>query len=198
MRDRLPDQNDESQRLVLRAREGDESALWQLTNDWRPYLKKIVRGELGNELSSKLDESDVVQRSMVHVVKRFDDFRGENVHQWQAWLKTIVRNEVHNVRRYWRQQKRTSRGERPVDDLPQLQADQSTPSQSALRRERASRLLQTIEQLTPEQQDLVKCRHFQGMSHAEIAQRLNISEDACRQRWKSVLEKLAKLWDDGE
>ena len=63
-----------------------------------------------------------------------------------------------------------------------------------MRRERAAKLMATIEALPEEQQKLIRWRHFENLPHRVIAERLGISEAAVRQRWKSALEKLNKLW----
>ena len=101
--------------------------------------------------------------------------------------------------RYWHQQRRDAKLEStPPDDSQNNwdpSGDGSTPSAVAMRRERAAKLVATIQKLPREQQQLIHWRHFENLPHKEIAQRLGISEAATRQRWKSVLEKLNKLWE---
>ena len=189
--------SDESQRLLEKARAGNDSALWALGEQLRPYLKGIVRKNLGPDLVSKVDDSDVVQQSMIRAVNKFENFRGETVAEWQAWLIAIAQNEARNTVRYWHQQRRDAYRERMNDSQNRnnATADQSTPSQIVVRRERAAQLMAAISKLKEDQQQLITWRHFENRSHREIADRLGISEDAVRQRWKSVLDKLMQLWD---
>ena len=51
---------DDSRRLLVRARGGDDSSLWRLTETYRPYLKGVVAQVLGQRLQTRLDDSDVV------------------------------------------------------------------------------------------------------------------------------------------
>lgn len=192
--------SDESQRLLRQARDGDDSALWRLSEQLRPYLKGIVRRNLGPDLVSKVDDSDVVQQSMIRAVNKFSDFRGATVAEWQAWLIAIAQNEARNTVRFWHQQRRDAFRERPNDSQKRsdARADQSTPSQIVVRRERAAQLMSAIAQLNEDQQQLITWRHFENLSHQEIANRLGISEAAVRQRWKSVLDKLMQLWDSSK
>ncbi len=189
--------SDESQRLLELARNGNDSALWSLSEQLRPYLKGIVRRNLGPDIVSKVDDSDVVQQSMIRAVNKFEDFRGETVAEWQAWLIAIAQNEARNTVRFWHQQRRDAFRERLHDSQQRnnTAADQSTPSQIVARRERATQLMSAISQLSEDQQLLITWRHFENRSHREIAEKLQISEAAVRQRWKNVLDKLMQLWD---
>ena len=199
MSDKQTASSDESQILFNQARSGDASSLWQLTESFRPYLKALVRRNVGTQLAGKVDDSDIVQQSMIRAVDKFGDFEGAHVAQWQAWLVAIVKNETRNTVRYWHQQRRDAHLERkPVNGSNtnwDPSGDGSTPSRIAMRRERAARLMETISKLPEEQQNLIHWRHFENLPHQTIAERLGISEAAARQRWKSVLEKLNRLWE---
>ncbi len=64
-----------------------------------------------------------------------------------------------------------------------------------MRRERAARLLALIETLEESEQQLITWRHFDNLSHREIAERLGLQEAAVRQRWRAVLQKLNRRWE---
>ena len=193
----LPLSNDESQRLFAAARQGDASSLWRLTEGLRPYLKALVRKEIGVELQDKVDDSDVVQQSLIRAANKFSDFHGDAFEGWQAWLVAITRNEARNTVRYWHQQRRDAfREEQVAEDLPRWQQvphDEATPSKSAMRREDAARLLELIGKLTVEQQQLITWRFFENLSHKEIATRLGITETTSRQRAHQALLKLSEI-----
>lgn len=191
--------SNDSQRLFSLARDGDDSALWHVTEEFRPYLKALVRRNLGPQLAGKVDDSDIVQQSLIRAVNKFPDFQGMHIAQWQAWLVAIVQNETRNTMRYWHQQRRNAKLENSPPNDSQQNWDPSGPGSSpsavAMRRERAAKLVATIQQLPDDQQQLIHWRHFENLPHKEIALRLGISEAATRQRWKSVLEKLNKMWE---
>ena len=168
------------------ARGGDDSALWRITEQFRPYLKALVRRNLGPQLAGKVDDSDIVQQSMIRAVNKFGDFDGAHLAQWQAWLVTIVQNETRNTMRFWHQQRRDAKLENAPPQDSQNNWDpsgsDSTPSAIAMRRERAAKLVATIQQLPKDQQQLIHWRHFENLPHKEIAQRLGINEATARQR----------------
>ena len=197
MVDRSPP-NDATTRLLRDAQAGNDSALWRLTEQMRPYLKAVVQRKIAPGLKGKFDESDVVQQSLMRAVDRFHEFQGQSVEQWQAWLVAIIGNEAKNSVRYWRQQRRDAFRElpnRPFRNRPQCRRAESSPSRVVERRERAARLLAVIEQLDPDDQQLITWRHFDNLSHGEIADRLGIKEATVRKRWTAVLKRLHHKWE---
>jgi RNA polymerase sigma-70 factor (ECF subfamily) len=185
------------------ARKGDVSALWRASDDVRPYLRAVAAGILRGRLAGKVDVSDVVQQGMLAGVERFDQFRGTTRGEWQKWLVVIVRNEARNLLRYWHQERRHvaredavagSRAVKASDDddkpAPRLPASAPTASKQIAMREDASRMLEGLAALPADQQEVLTLRHFDGLSHAEIAERLGKSEAAVRQLWVRALKRL--------
>ncbi len=56
-----------------------------------------------------------------------------------------------------------------------LAADQTSPSQKAIRHEQLIRLADALAQLPDDQRQSVELRHLHGLATAEIAQRMNRS-----------------------
>jgi RNA polymerase sigma-70 factor (ECF subfamily) len=185
------------------ARGGDVSALWRASDDVRPYLRAVAAGILRDRLAGKVDVSDVVQQGMLAGVERFDQFRGTTRGEWQKWLVVIVRNEARNLLRYWHQDRRHiakedavagSRAINASDDedkaAPRLPGPAPTASKQMVLRQEASRMLEGIGRLPREQQRVLEMRHFEGLGHEEIAERLGKSEAAVRQIWVRALKRL--------
>jgi len=184
-----------------KARDGDRAALWEAAEGLRPYLRAVARGVLGGRLDGKVDTSDVVQQSLLASIERFEQFRGESPGEWQQWLVTIVRNEARNLLRYWHQDRRNVATEKavagsvvetgkPGGEQPRLPAPQATPSRQVAMRQQAMRLLEQIDRLPGEHREVLRLRHFEGLSHKQIAARLHKSEAATRQLWVRALKEL--------
>jgi len=191
----------ELEQALAAAREGDGSGLWSAADELRPYLRKVAAAVLRGRLDGKLEASDVVQQGLLASVERFDQFRGENAAEWQRWLVAIVRNEARNLLRYWHQDKRRVAREKPfrgsradVGDAERpgahLPAASPTPSRAVAARQEASKLFEMMDRLPAEQRQILTMRHFEGLSHAEIAERLGKSPDAVRQSWVRALRLL--------
>src|SRR5262249_10200226 len=71
-----------------------------------------------------------------------------------------------------------------------LMAPQSTPSQRAVRREQAVLLADALERLPADYREVIVLRHLQELSFAEVAARMDRSEDAVKKLWTRALTKL--------
>lgn len=191
---------DALRQAIAAARRGDSSALAQAAEGLRPYLRAVAAAVLGRRMSGKVEASDVVQQALLASHERFDQFRGESAGEWQRWLVAIVRNEARNLVRYWHQDRRHAGREQPVmgsraDTARGPQSVRiahlaSSPSMLVAARQEASRLLEVLDRLPPEHREVLHLRHFEGLSHEEIAERLGKSPDAVRQTWVRALRGL--------
>ncbi len=187
---------------LVRARDGDRDALWEAVEGLRPYLRAVARSVLGGRLDGKVDVADVVQQSLLAAIERFDQFRGESAGEWQQWLVTIVRNEARNLLRFWHQDRRNLAAENAVagsmmqidgsteGEKPRLAAPEPTPSRQAATRQEAMQLLEAIDRLPAEYREVLRLRHFDGLSHREIAARTGKTDAAIRQLWVRALKHL--------
>lgn len=181
---------------------GDEqlSALWEAAEGFRPYLRAVAANVLQERLAGKVDPSDIVQAALLGSVEQLAQFRGASPEDWQAWLVAIVRNEARQTCRFWHQQRRNVAYERPDGREAGRRHDPpcqgTTPSKQALRREQTARLLAAIELLRPADQTVIRLRHFDGFSHAEVAQKMGRSEAAVRQLWVAALGRLRRALDE--
>jgi len=183
----------DSHRIVLERQPGDQSSLWRLTETLRPYFKQVVRNQLNGRLPEKFDESDVVQSALARAVSKVDQFDGQTEVEWKAWLAAICRNETNNAVRHWFQQRRNVVVENGLSDPAEL-ADAEAPANGKVAQiETTAQVLQAIERLPEEQQRLIQLRHFENRSHREIAEMLDISVVATRQRWHATLVKLKNV-----
>src|SRR5207249_1869038 len=62
--------------LIARARAGQADALGELCALYRNYLRMVVRTGLGPRLRERVELSDVVQETLVEVVRQFPRFTG--------------------------------------------------------------------------------------------------------------------------
>ncbi len=149
---------------------------------YRSYLLLLARLQLAPEFQGKLDPSDLVQQTMLKAHECRDQFRGSSDAEQLAWLRAILANTLTDAIR--KLAPRAGMRERSLEaGLEQsswrlesiLAADQTTPSQKAIRHEQLIRLADAIVQLPDDQRQAVELRHLQGLATAEIAQRMNRS-----------------------
>lgn len=154
---------------------------------YRDYLLMLVRLQMGTGLRAKLDASDVVQEAILLAHERRTQFRGGSEGEWLAWLRTILANTLASTLRRFQAQARDTGRERSLQaELDRsasrmeglLAADQTSPSERAVRGEEILRLVQAIVRLPEEQRRVVELHYLEGLSVAEAAERIGKSRPA--------------------
>jgi putative transposase len=132
--------------LLVRARGGDERALGGPLQFYRSYLSLLARLKVDRNLQSKMSDSDLVQDTCLSAHLGLQQFLGATEPEFTAWLREIMAHVSANYARDLRRQRRDVRLERRLYNLLNqssrmleraLTAPDSSPSGSALRRERA-------------------------------------------------------------
>ncbi len=179
--------------LLKRARTGDESAIGQICECYRGYLTLMARAELDTRLRAKLSAADIVQESMFDAHRDFQSFRGESEAEFRSWLTRLFLNLVEQTRRFNGTRIRDitrevalalNSGEQPIPSTVK------TPSSIVSRREQEDELRRAIECLPDRQRSAIELRYRDRLEYAEIANRLEISEDAARKAVSRAIKSL--------
>jgi len=190
--------------LIRRARQGDREALGELLEKHRSYLRVIAQRFIFGRLAARLDASDVIQQTCLSAYGNFDKFQGEQEAEFVAWLRRIHEQNIQNaVRDHTYAQKRAVSRQQSLDDghggtLDIPQVDQTTASQRVLRGERAVLLAQVLERLSEDQREVVRLRHLEGWSLAQITEHINRSETATIGLLKRGMQNLRKYLSPDE
>lgn len=161
----------ESERDIEKARAGDRSALDALLTRGHDRTRRYTASLLGNHLKARLSVSDVLQSCYVDVVKGISTFREDSGAAFEAWTRRIVEN---GVRRKSRQLGALKRGAGRVGDLPSNVASPGpTPSGAAITTEQLARVEAALERLRPDHREVLRLRIVDGLSHDDIARRMD-------------------------
>jgi RNA polymerase sigma-70 factor (ECF subfamily) len=186
---------------------GDDRVPEELLERCRAYLCLLARLQVGPRLQAKLDASDLVQQTLLRAHQNRQQFRGHSPAELMAWLRQILANELARAVRAFRTEGRDLAREQALqanldDSSSRLQAwlaaDQTSPSQCAIREEQLLRLGAALACLPDEQRRAVELHHFQGCPLAEVAALLNRSEEAVVGLLYRGLKKLRRLLDNPE
>ncbi len=84
-----------------RAKRGELEEQGHLLESYRAYLRLLARLQIGDRVRQKLDESDVVQETLLEAHRDFCTFRGETEAELVGWLRKIMACKVSNmIRRF--------------------------------------------------------------------------------------------------
>jgi RNA polymerase sigma-70 factor (ECF subfamily) len=174
---------------------------------YRGYLCALARIQLAARpwLSPKLDASDLVQQTLLKAHAARDQFRGRSPEELIGWLRQILARTLANALRTFGQAKRDVGAERSLEaDLDAsrsrldawLAADQTSPSERAGAAERVAALAAAVARIPDDQREVVLLKHCQGLSLAEIGERLGRTEAAVAGLLRRGLRRLRDLMSE--
>jgi RNA polymerase sigma-70 factor, ECF subfamily len=173
--------------------------------DYRAYLKLLVRLQIGSRLRAKSDASDIVQQAVLYAHERRAQFRGATEAEWLAWLRAILANVLAAALRRFDTQARDSGRERSLEgELERsssrleslLVADQTSPSERVVRGEELLRLAQAIVRLPEDQRRVVELHYLKGLAVADVAAEIGRTRPAAVGLLFRGLKRLRELLGD--
>jgi len=171
-------------------------------NAFRPYLLMLARLQFDEMLQAKLDESDIVQQTLLEAHRSMGDFRGKTDEEMAGWLRTILARNLADELRKFRRDKRDIRLEASLHAAMNqssvrierwLATEDRSPSQCAMANEQLLALAAALMKLPQDQRRAVELFHLQGHSSAQVASRLDRSEVAVAGLLRRGLEGLREL-----
>ncbi len=189
--------------LISAFRAGDMDAGNELLRRYRPWLRLLARMQTDQQLNRRFDASDIVQQTLLEATRDFPNFAGSTEAELTAWLRQILAHTLsHELRRHrgaaMRHMGREVSIEEQLAESSQrlcavLAADNSSPSGRAERREQELLLAEILERLPSDYREVIILRNLQGLSHEEIAIRLDRNTGAVRMLWVRALAALRQL-----
>lgn len=188
--------SDETRSLLEKVSQGQGSAFERLFAMHRDYLKRVVRVHL--HPNSRFDESDVVQETHLFAHKRFEKYLADRPMPFKLWLRKTAQQRLANMLRDNRAMKRNVDRQQVVNQSSVMIAQQlagtvPSPSEMVSKQQTIQMIGQALDELETADREMLILRHFEGMSHREIAQVLDIEESASRKRYGRVLLRFQKL-----
>ena len=165
---------------------------------YRDYLRLLARLQLGPEFWAKLDDSDVVQETLLKAHRAAGDYRGHTEAELLAWLRRILGNTLTDAARRFGARARDLGLERSLEESSArledwLAAEQSSPSEAAGRQEDLLRLAEALARLPDDQREAVELHHLKGASVAEIAEQTGRTRPSVAGLIRRGLQRLREL-----
>ncbi|HTU21002.1 MAG TPA: sigma-70 family RNA polymerase sigma factor [Gemmataceae bacterium] len=167
--------------------------------DYRDYLHLLARLQLDPRLRGKLDPSDIVQQTLVKAHENAEQFRGRTDAERAGWLRRILTNTLIDAARKFQREIDLQRdfGQALDESSARLEAwlaaEQSSPSEVAIRQEQLLALARALARLPEDQRTAVEMHHLRDASVAEIAAQLGRTEASIAGLLRRGLQKLRTL-----
>lgn len=172
---------------LKRASEGDADALQCLLLQHHAHLRAVIARQMDGKAGWRLDTDDILQEVYLAIFRTGSRPRFEHLAQFTSWIESVAQNTARNQLRYLRRQKRDVAREHRISRyarssfpalLDRIAAADSTPSRHVARDEATAALLSSLARLTDDQRTVVRLRFLEGLPVAEVAQRLEKTDDA--------------------
>ncbi len=200
----------ETNNLITSAKMGNHAALNELFARYQSRVLRIVRHRLSSNQRSRLQlqSMDIVQEVFMYALQHLQDFEPQSKGHFLNWLSVKVKHYICDRLDYVSRDKReASGGEVSLDqdvaahdetNKIQIQIKDSgpTPSQFAVNKEREELIDSMLDQLDPEQREIIVYRDLEELSFPEIGKILGKSEEAVRKQYCRAFKKLIDLTEE--
>jgi RNA polymerase sigma-70 factor (ECF subfamily) len=168
--------------LLRRLAEGDQSALSSLYDATSRLVHGLALRILGDPADAEEVTLDVFTQAWRQVA-RYDAARGDAV----TWLLTLTRSRAIDR---LRSRAGTKKREQAIETAAELPADDPDPESRSAFAERARRVRRALAVLSPEQRQVIELAYFEGLTHVEIAERIQQPLGTAKSRIRLAMVKL--------
>ncbi len=174
---------------------------------FRDYLCLLARLQLDARMQGKVDLSGVVQQTLLEAHQALVRLPDRNAALKAAWLRQILANNLRDEVRKLSTAARDVDRERSLEAALEassaqlgvwLAANQSSPSQQAIRQEELIALAEALARLPEDQRQAVELHHLKGLPLADVAWQLGRSKGAVAALLFRGLKKLRELLTHSE
>ena len=178
--------------LLRRALDGETRALNSLVSELRPHIERqLLRYPVADE-----DRRDLLQATLMQVVRRLGSFRGDS--SFSTWLFRVTANEALMMMRSQRRHRARLVEGLDFEELGALPASNDAELTSrgdigAANNERDARVRNALAELPDDYRDVVVAHYHLDLGLQEIADRFDLSESAVRSRLHRARSRLRTI-----
>jgi len=158
---------------------------------YRPFLKAIAAAEFPDYLQSRVDDSDLVQETLLNATQNIDQFRGTTEEELESWLRESLLNQVRDCVRFHGRQQRDVALEIVIPQS-QVRCPDPSASEQLRRTESQERIWGIVSELPEDYRTVILLRQQMDLTFVEIAEQMQRSPDAVRMLWGRAIVVLGE------
>ena len=171
--------------LVRLIRQRNQHALSMLYDRYSAQVYGLAYRILSNKALAEEVTQDTFLKVWNHP-ERWDSNKG----RFSSWLLTVARNTSIDLLRKERRQ--ATPDITPLDKIAEPRAESGIPHDAQHMDGRMLR--QLLSELPPEQATAIEMAFFRGLTHRELAEKLNLPLGTVKTRVRLGLQKLRAMW----
>jgi RNA polymerase sigma-70 factor (ECF subfamily) len=146
--------------------------------------------EIPDSMRSCVDKSDVVQEVLLKIAENDYQLDEMKPQEQRVFLRKMLSSRIVDVIRHHCSFKRDIRRNRPIETEPQ--SNYSTPSSILVGKENQKVIQLAMSQLLADYQTVLRLRHQDGLTFAQIGLIMGRSPQAARALWGRALVELSR------
>jgi RNA polymerase sigma-70 factor (ECF subfamily) len=179
--------------LIARAQSGDEAALEELIVGIRPHVERqLLRYPVSDE-----DRRDLLQMTLLQVVRRLGSFRGDA--SFATWLFRVTANEALMLMRSQRRRRARLVEGLDLEDLGSITSARPSGDDghdARARTECENVLRSALAELPEDYRHIVVAHYHEDQGLQEIADQLCVTESAVRSRLHRARSRLREILEN--
>jgi RNA polymerase sigma-70 factor (ECF subfamily) len=198
-------ENDETAKLVARAKAGDAGALNELFQRYHRMMVEVARRKIGPRLRLKEEPDDLAQTTFREAARDFPNYEYRGEASLVRWFLQILQNKIRDKAEFYSAGKRDLGRERSMD-APIAGGDEGSPRTSEpesldlsvtmqVTREESIGVLRTaLEELSPEHRQAITLVFFEGRQLRDAGEIMGgRTEDAVRMLLRRAEQRLGEI-----
>jgi len=198
-------EHDKTNELLADAREGNADARDNLLQRHRDSLRRMIEMRLDRRIQQRVDASDIVQEVLVDANRRLEDYLANPKMPFHLWLRHMAKDRIIDAHRRHRVSSKRSvdreqnmnvgfnMDQSSIDLAAQLCDNTTTPGAAATMQELHQRFEAAVEDLDPQDREVVIMRHFEQLSNQDVAAALDLTPAAASMRYLRAIRRLRAL-----
>lgn len=181
--------------LLQRAKRGDREAQDALCRLHIDSVYAWVRLKRSPLCASRESAMDLVQSAFRQALGDLPEFEWGGGASFRNWLLSYAENKLRNRERFHRAERRSPTREEDIS-LLHFYAQMASPPQVSDAKEQVELFERAFFRLNKADRDIILFARVEGLSHAQIAERLDVSEANSRKLLSRALVRLANFMQE--
>src|ERR1041384_9089 len=168
--------------LISRVADGDQSALTDLYDSTSRLVFGLILRVVGDRATAEEVVLDVYTQ-VWRQASTYDSKRGAPL----AWIMTIARTRAIDR---LRSSRHDTQNKEPLDSIGETRSAGASPEENTVLSERRNLVRSALNLLSAEQREVIELAYYSGLSHSEIALKLNQPLGTVKTRTRLGMMKL--------